>query len=146
MPMPIEKELISSDAIRRHALSADRSSSSALADASRLGMRTAFTRPEPVTNRPHAPSMAAPSRSTLLTQIHKVLKKHYQPVTPDANRPVLEHVIRGLLLENSPYAVADTVFTSLQESYFDWNEVRVAAVTDLTEQLQKLPDPAVTAA
>src|ERR1044072_2398403 len=89
--------------------------------------------------------MAPPSRSTLLTQAHKVLKKHYQPLAPDANRPVLEHVIRGLLLENAPYATADAVFASLQENYFDWNEVRVAAVTDLTEQLQKLPDPAVTA-
>src|SRR5205823_807058 len=90
--------------------------------------------------------MAVPSRSTLLTQVHKVLKRHYQPVAPDPNRSVLEHVIRGLLLENASYATADAVFTSLQENYFDWNEVRVAAVTDLSEQLQRLPDPSVTAA
>ena len=89
--------------------------------------------------------MAAPSRSTLLTQTHKVLKKHYQAVVPDADRPVLEHVIRGLLLENASYATADAVYGALEENYFDWNEVRVAAVTDLTEQLQRLPDPAVTA-
>jgi endonuclease-3 len=88
----------------------------------------------------------APSRSTLLTQTHKVLKKHYQVVAPDPNRPVLEHVIRGFLLENAPYGTAEAVFTSLQENYFEWNEVRVATVSDLTEQLKRSPEPALTAA
>jgi endonuclease III len=90
--------------------------------------------------------MAAPSRSTLLAQIQKVLKRHYDPVSVDANRSVLEHVIYGLLLENATYAAADAVLAALRESYFDWNEVRVAAATDLAEQLQRLPQPAVTAA
>ncbi len=90
--------------------------------------------------------MAPPSRSTLLAQLPKVLKRHYAPVLPDAGRSVLEHVIYGLLLENAPYSVADAVLTALRESYFDWNEVRVAAVTDLAEQLRRLPHPAVTAA
>jgi hypothetical protein len=90
--------------------------------------------------------MPAPSRSTVLTQIQKVLKRHYDPVPLDASRSVLEHMIYGLLLENAPYATADAVLAALRESYFDWNEVRVAAVSDLTEQLQRLPDPAVTAA
>src|SRR4029453_3833713 len=52
----------------------------------------------------------------------------------------------GLLLENAPYAAADAVLGALRESYFDWNEVRVAAATDLAEQLQRLPDPVPTAA
>jgi endonuclease-3 len=89
--------------------------------------------------------MAAPSRSTLIAQTHKVLKRHYQPIAPDNSRSILEHVIYGLLLENAPYAAADGVMASLRETYFDWNEVRVAAVSDLTEQLKRLPSPAVTA-
>jgi endonuclease-3 len=90
--------------------------------------------------------MAAPSRTTLIAQVTKVLKRHYQSVPPDASRSLLEHVIYGLLLENAPYASADAVLASLLETYFDWNEVRVAAVSDLTEQLRRLPDPGVTAA
>lgn len=90
--------------------------------------------------------MAAPSRSTLFAQLPKVLKRHYDPVIPDADHSVLEHVIYGLLLENAAYSVADAALKALRESYFDWNEVRVAAVSDLAEQLQRLPDPTVTAA
>jgi endonuclease-3 len=90
--------------------------------------------------------MAAPSRSTLFAQLPKVLKRHYDPVIPDADHSVLEHVIYGLLLENAAYSVADAALKALRESYFDWNEVRVAAVSDLAEQLQRLPDPALTAA
>jgi endonuclease-3 len=89
--------------------------------------------------------MAAPNRSSLLAQVHKVLKRHYESVPPDSSRSLLEHVIYGTLLENAPYAAADAVLTSLQEAYFDWNEVRVAAVTDLTDQLRRLPDPQQTA-
>jgi hypothetical protein len=90
--------------------------------------------------------MAPLSRSTLVTQVQKVLKKHYDPVMPDPSRSVLDHVIYGLLLENAPYATADAVLAALRDGYFDWNEIRVAAASDLTEQLQRLPHPAATAA
>src|SRR5262245_59131242 len=90
--------------------------------------------------------MASPSRSTLLSQIQKVLKRHYDPVPVDSNKSVLEHVIYGLLLEDASYNATDAALAALRESYFDWNEVRVAAVTDLSEQLGRLPQPAVTAA
>jgi endonuclease III len=90
--------------------------------------------------------MAGLNRSTLLTQIHKVLKKHFEPVPPDGRRSVLEHALYGLLLENASYALADQTWSAFQDVFYDWNEVRVATVSELTDLVRRLPDPAVTAA
>jgi endonuclease-3 len=54
-------------------------------------------------------------------------------------------LIYGLCLENAPYDKADEVFARLQESFFDWNEVRVTTVTELTEVCRGLPDAAAAA-
>lgn len=89
--------------------------------------------------------MATPNRAQILNTTFKVLKKHYQPVPLPSDRSVLEHLIYGICLENAPYDKADETFARLQESFFDWNEVRVTTVTELSEVCRGLPNPTAAA-
>ena len=84
--------------------------------------------------------MATTNRAALLTKTHKVLKKHYEPVSPPADRTLLEHILYACCLEGASYQAADDAFARLQESYFDWNEVRVTTVAELAEVMSPLPD------
>lgn len=89
--------------------------------------------------------MTATNRASLLTKIHKVLKKHYKPGLPPAERTILEHLLYSCCLENARPEAADEAFARMQQSYFDWNEVRVTTVAELAEQLSNLPQPNRTA-
>jgi endonuclease III len=90
--------------------------------------------------------MTASNRQTLIAKVFKVLKSHYQPVTPPVERLVLEHLLYACCLENSHFEAADEGFARLQQSYFDWNEVRVTTVTELAETLSCLADSSAAAA
>jgi endonuclease III len=90
--------------------------------------------------------MTASNRQTQIAKVLKILKHHYQPVKPPVERPVLEHLLYACCLENSHFEAADEGFARLQQSYFDWNEVRVTTVTELAETLACLADPSAAAA
>jgi endonuclease III len=90
--------------------------------------------------------MTASNRQTLIAKVFKVLKNHYKPVNPPCERSVLEHLLYACCLENSHFEAADEGFARLQQSYFDWNEVRVTTVTELAETLSCLADPSAAAA
>ena len=47
------------------------------------------------------------NRAALLTKLHKVLKKHYKPVSPPKDRTVLEHLLYACCLENARPEAAD---------------------------------------
>lgn len=89
--------------------------------------------------------MSSTSRAAQFAKIHKVLKKLYKPVAPNADRPVLEHLIFACCLENAHYEKAEEAYAALVHSFFDWNEVRVTTVKELSEVLHVLPDPAAAA-
>jgi endonuclease III len=89
--------------------------------------------------------MTTPSRSAQFAKLHKVLKKHYKPAASSPERPVLEHLIFACLLERNHYSVAEEAFATILEEYFDWNEIRVSSVRELTETLARLHDPPATA-
>lgn len=89
--------------------------------------------------------MTTPNRSALITKIHKSLKKHYEPVEPDPNRPVLEQLLYACCLENAAYAAAEAAYKVLSTQFFDWNEVRVSTAKELAESLAMLPDPTTAA-
>lgn len=89
--------------------------------------------------------MATPNRAQILNTAFKILKKHYQPVKPVEGRSVLEHLIYGLCLENSPYDKADEAFAGLRENFFDWNEIRVTTATELSETCRPLTNPVAVA-
>jgi hypothetical protein len=85
------------------------------------------------------------NRSAIIAKIHKVLKKHYKPLAPPADRPALEHLLYGCLLENARFDAADEAFARLKELYFDWNEIRVTTVTELAEGMGGIPDASAAA-
>jgi len=85
--------------------------------------------------------MSASNRADILTKTAKILKKHYKPAAPPSDRSVLEHLLYACCLENSKHDVTDDVFAKLQASYYDWNEVRVTTIAELSEVMAPLSDP-----
>src|SRR6187402_550224 len=85
------------------------------------------------------------NRTAQIAKVHKVLKKHYKPIAPPADRTVLEHLLYACVLENARYEAADEAYARLRESYFDWNEIRVTTVTELAEGMASLPDASAAA-
>jgi endonuclease-3 len=84
--------------------------------------------------------MSSTNRSALFAKINKVLRKHYEPVTPPSERTVLEHLLYACVLENAKHDTVDDVFARLQKNYFDWNEIRVTSVPELAEVMSHIPD------
>ena len=83
----------------------------------------------------------AVNRSVLYTKIHKVLKKHYKPVAPNMQLPLMQQLLYGCCLENASATAADKALAALESDYYDWNEVRVSTATELSESMHMLPDP-----
>jgi endonuclease-3 len=86
--------------------------------------------------------MSTPNRAGLLKKTFRVLKKHYKSVIPIGDRSTLEHLLYACCLENTQAEATDEAYAKLQESYFDWNEIRVTSVGELAEVLSALTDPA----
>jgi endonuclease-3 len=84
--------------------------------------------------------MAAKNRAALINKVLKVVKKHYKPAAPAKERSLLEHLLLACCLENSPHDAAEKVFHILSTEYFDWNEVRVSTIRELTDALKPLND------
>ena len=85
--------------------------------------------------------MAVTNRAAKLAKLHRVAKKHYQPVSPPSDRPVLDHLLYGCVLEDTRFEAADEAFARLKQVYFDWNEVRVTTAVELAEALSCVTDP-----
>lgn len=88
--------------------------------------------------------MSVPNRAATITHLSKVLAKHYKSVVT-VERPLLEQLLFACFLEDSKPEVAEECFARLQQSFFDWNEVRVTTVRELTELMKGLTDPTRTA-
>ncbi len=89
--------------------------------------------------------MASASRTALFGKIHKVLKKYYKPTVPPAERTVLEHLLFACVLEDARYEPAEEAFAALRHTFYDWNEVRVTSISELSEVMAALPDPRAAA-
>jgi hypothetical protein len=89
--------------------------------------------------------MSSGNRTAKYESLYKSLKKHYKPVTDPPERSVLECMLYACCLEDARLEQADEAFAKLQQSYFDWNEVRVTTVSELAEALKALPFPAQAA-
>ncbi len=87
--------------------------------------------------------MTAVSRTAQFAKVHKVLKKHYKPVAPRTDRSVLEHLMFACCLEDASYEAAEEAFAALVHTFFDWNEMRVTSLSELSEVMSGLPDPRV---
>ncbi|MCA9184791.1 MAG: hypothetical protein R3E01_04665 [Pirellulaceae bacterium] len=91
--------------------------------------------------------MPAPNRATLIGKVQKVLKKYFKPINP-THASVLETLVFACCLENSRYEKAEDGFRKLQDrnAFVDWNEVRVASVSELSEYLSGCAHPRSAAA
>ncbi len=89
--------------------------------------------------------MHSVSRTAVFGKIHKVLKKYYKPVAPPAERTVLEHLLFACALEDANYEAAEEAFAALKHTFYDWNEVRVTSISELSEVMAVLPDPRAAA-
>jgi hypothetical protein len=83
--------------------------------------------------------MTASNRASKIDALHKSLKKHFKPLPEAPERSVLEHLLYACCLEDARSDQADEAFAKLQQTYFDWNEVRVTTVSELGQCLQSLP-------
>ncbi len=90
--------------------------------------------------------MTASNRATKYESLHKTLRKHFTPASDAPDRTVLEHLLYACCLEDARYEQADEAFAKLQQTYFDWNEVRVTTTAELAEALHSLPFSAHAAA
>lgn len=85
--------------------------------------------------------MPASNRAKLIGKLHTALKKHYKVPPAQPTRPLLEHVLYASLLEDCPADLADEGLAKCEQDFFDWNEVRVTTITELSQVLSRLPDP-----
>lgn len=83
---------------------------------------------------------AASNRAPLFEKTFRVLKKKYNPV-PSVERSILENLLYACGLENTRFEKADECFARIQESFFDWNEVRVTTVRELSELMSGVANP-----
>ena len=85
--------------------------------------------------------MSSGNRTVKYENLLKALRKHYKPLADPPERSVLEHLLYACCLEDARVEQADEGFAKLQQTYFDWNEVRVTTVAELAEALKALPFP-----
>jgi endonuclease III len=84
--------------------------------------------------------MTAVSRTAQFAKVQKVLRKHYKPSSPSPTRSVIEHLLFACCLEDAHHDAAEEAFAALVHTFFDWNEVRVTSISELSEVMACLPD------
>ncbi|MEO1337652.1 MAG: hypothetical protein AAFV29_18555, partial [Myxococcota bacterium] len=89
--------------------------------------------------------MATSNRAKLISKLQTELKKKYTAPPTQPSRPLLEHLLYACLLQDAPVDLADEGFAKCEQEFYDWNEVRVTTVTELTQVLSGMPEPAKTA-
>jgi endonuclease-3 len=78
------------------------------------------------------------NKQRVVNQILTTYKKRYEP--PElSDRPVLEQFLYAICREGASREDADQAYRNLQESFFDWNEVRVSSPREIEEALDGLP-------
>jgi endonuclease III len=89
--------------------------------------------------------MATLSRTAHFTKLQKILRKHYKPAAVQPSRTVVEHLLFACCLEDARHEAAEEAFAALVHTFFDWNEVRVTTISELSEVMACLPDPRLAA-
>ena len=84
--------------------------------------------------------MASNNRATQINKVLKIAKKHFKSTEIPSERTLLEHLIFACCAENSLHEVANEVFATLSSDYYDWNEVRVTSLRELSEVMKRLND------
>jgi len=89
--------------------------------------------------------MTAVSRTAKFAKVQKVLKKQFKSASANVGRTVIEHLLFACCLEDARHDAAEEAFAALVHTFFDWNEVRVTSISELSEVMACLPDPRAAA-
>ena len=75
--------------------------------------------------------------------LYQYLQKEFRSgvVSLPDDREVLVQLIYSALLENRPAAPALEAFETIENSFIDWNELRVSTAGELCDLLTMLKDP-----
>ena len=57
----------------------------------------------------------------------------------------MEHLLFACCLEDAHHDAAEEAFAAMVHTFFDWNEVRVTSISELSEVMACLPDPRTAA-
>jgi endonuclease III len=77
------------------------------------------------------------NKQRVVNQIFTSYKKRYEPQELQ-QRPVLEQFLYAICREGVSREDADQAYRSLQELFFDWNELRVSSTREVEEALNGL--------
>lgn len=88
---------------------------------------------------------ATTNKQQTLAHLHAVLRKKLPAPADLYRRPVMEELVYAICREGVTTAEADQAFDRLKLGFFDWNEVRVSTVLEVSEALSSLPDPGTRA-
>jgi endonuclease III len=77
------------------------------------------------------------NKQKIVTQLFTALGKHAK-TKPAQDRPVLDQFVYAMLRENATRDAADQGFKSLQDRFFDWNEIRVSSSMEIAEAFEGL--------
>ncbi len=76
----------------------------------------------------------------LLAEIPRLTEERDSASSRSDSRPVLEQFLYAVCREGTTRDKADRAFRSLQDAFYDWNEVRVSSVREVADALDELPD------
>ena len=82
---------------------------------------------------------ATTNKQQLLAQVVKILEKKLPAPAEPPKRPVMEELVYAICREGVTTEQADAAFGRIKEAFFDWNEVRVSTVPEVTDALAGLP-------
>lgn len=85
--------------------------------------------------------MAAQSKAQLLDSIYTLLKKRYKLGPRPERLGVLEAMVYGICHEGTTREQANQALARFKDGFFDWNEIRVSSIPEITGILAGLPHP-----
>lgn len=84
---------------------------------------------------------ATTNKQQILGTVQTALKKKYPvPAADESERPVLDEVLYAIVREAATPAEADAAFARMKSAFFDWNEIRVSTIPEVTAVLEPVAD------
>lgn len=83
--------------------------------------------------------MAAPNKQRIVTKILSHLGKVYDDSLPE-DLTVLDHLLLGVLQEETSLPIAVNAYQNLRQGFFDFNEMRVSHPSEVVDYLQEVPN------
>ncbi len=83
----------------------------------------------------------ASDKQAVLKKLFPLLKKHYKSPVPKYEFPILETLMYGICLENASSEQADAASEKIDESFHDYNEMRVSSISELNRVFEGMVTP-----